>query len=905
MIGQIISHYRVLEKIGGGGMGVVFLAEDLKLGRRVALKFLSEAMKENVASLERFTREARTASALNHPNICTIYEIDEAGGKPFIAMEFLEGQSLDHRKEATPPLGRLLDIAIQMADGLDAAHRKGIVHRDIKPANLFLNNLGQLKILDFGLAKLTEENSTTGGNGETVDGTGAENLTSPGTTIGTVAYMSPEQTRGDEIDARSDLFSAGSVLYELSSGRLPFQGKSTGLIFDAILNRDPVPPLEINPSLPEDLQRIIQKCLEKDVDMRYQSAADLRGDLKRLKRDTGSGRHIATENAPMAPPSQASATARTAPTSRSTIAEVARKHSIGLGLGSVIALAVLAAAVFGVYALLHRPDRYPFQSFSLTPMTTSEDAGTSAISADGKYLAYLRREADGKRGVWLRQLSTNTTSQVISPSDSAYTELQFGPESNYIYFRALAQDKPGSYDLYRIPFLGGTSERLARDLDSRPYFSPDGKRFSFLRMHSPQPDQSQILSMSANGSGESVLATGKTHDFVAAAWSPDGQKIAIGRENQGENPWDIKILNLGSNTTRQLLALPDLTYEPADMAWLPSGRGLVLIYHSIADGRQQLAYISYPGGEFHKITNDAFTYRGISLTADGKTLVSNTIRSQDTVQVYPAGGPIDDVHGISLGHANWLDWFDNNHVISFGQEQGISLVEVPGGSRSELLHVQDLQSYDGHKCGAQAIAFTGAETAHPSLSHIYEVDVHGANLRRLSRGDEDQYFRCTPDGVWLIYHDFTDGSTKKVARSGGPAQILVPGSLRPDNQFDLSEDGKSLLVNLHSGDELALNSVAIENGRVTRKFVVRPDASYLTRMPGGTAVAYTSAEKGVINIWTQPLAGGPATPLSKFVQGTGASKSLYGFAWSPDGKQLAVVRVAVSSDVVMLQDQAK
>jgi eukaryotic-like serine/threonine-protein kinase len=905
MIGQIISHYRVLEKLGGGGMGVVFLAEDLKLGRRVALKFLSEAMKENAANLERFTREARTASALNHPNICTIYEIDEAGGKPFIAMEFLEGQSLDHRKDAIPPLERLLDIAIQMADGLDAAHRKGIVHRDIKPANLFLNNLGQLKILDFGLAKLTEENSTTAGYGETASLTAAENLTSPGTTIGTVAYMSPEQTRGDELDARSDIFSAGSVLYELSSGRLPFQGKTTALIFDAILNRDPLPPLELNPSLPQDLQRVIQKCLEKDRDIRYQSAADLRADLKRLKRDTASGRHIAKENAPMAPPSPASATASTPPSSRSTMIEVARKHSIGLGLGSLIALAVLAAAVFGIYALLHQPDRYPFQTFSLTAMTNSEDAGTSAISADGKYLAYLRREADGKRGVWLRQLSTNTTSQIVPPSDSAYTELQFGPESNYIYFRILAQDKAGTYDLYRIPFLGGTSERLARDLDSRPYFSPDGKRFSFIRMHSPQPDQSQILSMSSDGSGVSVLATGKTYDFVAAAWSPDGQKIAVGRENQGENPWDIKILDLTTHTTRQLLALPDPTYEAADMAWLPSGRGLVLIYHRISDGRQQLAYISYPRGEFHKITNDSFTYRGISLTADGKTLVTNTIRGHETVLVYPAVGPFDDAHGVSLGFADWLDWFDNNHVISFGQEQGISLVEVPGGSRSELLHVQNLSSYDGHKCGPQTIAFTGSETAHPSLAHIYEVDVHGANLHRLSPGDEDQYGRCTPDGVWLIYFDFTDSSIKKVARSGGPAQILVPGSSRPDNQFDLSVDGKSLLVNLHGGGELALNSVAIENGQATRKFVVRPDANYLTRMPGGMAIAYTSADHGVANIWTQPLAGGPATPLSRFVQGTGASKSLRGFAWSPDGKQLAALRVASSSDVVVLQDQAK
>ncbi len=901
MIGQVISHYRVLEKLGGGGMGVVFLAEDLKLGRRVALKFLSEAMKENSANLERFTREARTASALNHPNICTIYEIDEADGKPFIAMEFLEGHSLDHREHPIPPLERLLDIGIQMADGLDAAHRKGIVHRDIKPANLFLNNLGQLKIVDFGLAKLTEEDPAVASNAETLGVTAAENLTSPGTAIGTVAYMSPEQTRGDEIDARSDIFSAGSVLYEFSSGQLPFQGKTSAVIFDAILNRDPVPPLAVNPALPEDLQRIIQKCLEKDRDIRYQSAADLRADLKRLKRDSVSGRHPAKDSTPPAPPVASPADRGTA-APKSAIGEVARKHSLGLGMLALIGLIIFAAAGFGFYALLHKPDVPPFQNFSLKAMTNSEDAGVSAISADGKYLAYLRREADGKRGVWLRQLSTNSNSQIIPPSDAAYSELQFGPESSYIYFRVLAKDKSNTYDLYRIPFLGGTAERLARDLDSRPYFSPDGKRFSFLRLHSPGPDQSQILSLGSDGGAQSVLASGKTSDFVAAAWSPDGQRIAVGRENQAEKPWDIKILELGSNTTRQLLALPDPTYEPADMTWMPSGRGIVLIYRRISDGRQQLAYISYPAGEFHKITNDSSTYRGISLTADGKTLVTNTIRGRETILVYPAAGPVDDAHGLPLGYARWLDWLDNNHLISFGQEQGISIVEFPGASRSDL-HAENVSSYDGHKCGPQIIAFTGTENSHPAQSHIYGVDVHGTNLRRISAGDEDQYFRCTPDGASLVYHDFNDGSLKKMATAGGSAQILVPGLLRPDNQFDVSSDGKSLLVDLRAGGQLTLNSIAIENGKITPRFVVRPDANFLTVMPGGAAVAYTSAEQGVTNIWTQPLSGGPASRLSNFLQGSGAAKTVNAFAWSPDGKQLALVRTSVSSDVVVLQDQ--
>jgi serine/threonine protein kinase len=911
LIGQTISHYRIIEKLGGGGMGVVYKAEDVKLGRFVALKFLPDDVAKDPLALSRFEREAKAASALNHPNIRTIYEIDDQHGQAFIAMEFLDGLTLKHRIAGRPMATELiLSLAIEIADALDAAHAAGIVHRDIKPANIFITKRGHPKVLDFGLAKVvnsTSSASQVAAASTQTDSMDEQHLTSPGSALGTVAYMSPEQVRGKELDIRTDLFSFGAVLYEMATGTLPFRGETAAVISEGIMNRVPVPAMRLNPDLSPKLEEIINKALEKDRNLRYQHATDMRTDLQRLKRDTDSGRPIPSVNAE--PVDSGSAVAQPAYSASSSSRIAGKQRKWGIAASVIAVLIVLAAAGLGVYSIVHRSAAMPFQNFTVTQVTNSGEASSAVISPDGKYLLIVNDD-NGQQSLWLRNVPTGSDTQVIQPSADLYASPLFSPDGNYIYFRKYLTGVGAYSSLYVAPILGGPPQTVVRDVDSNISFSPDGHRIAFIR-GDPEHGKYFMLTATSDGNDQKLLQVGAFADFTRSlAWAPSGNEIAY-RQSHDPDLGGIDVLDLGTGKARRLASFEDKL--PHSLTWSVDGRGLFVTYQQRGSnfGRSQIGFVPSSGADIRPITRDANDYQGVSLSGDGRTLAAVQTKSTANLYVLPGSGsqsanvsPLSS-QGNDIG---WFNWTADGDLVA---SNGARLLRMGPGQKSgvQLLVDNAARITDVAACGAAYFVISWSFHSGTNLSNIWRVNADGSSPLKLTHGKDDVAPVCSPDQKWVYYLDFSDAQIWRVPLDGAGRSEVVPRSADFKGAGywaapGISTDGKMLayLVGVTSRPNEFVEKIALLNlelpssPRLLVATHITIDAG-VQFTPDGRDVAYSVRENGVDNIWVQPLDGSAGHRITNFT-----SEQISSFHWSPDGKKLGILRGHSDSDVVLLQE---
>ena len=937
--GERVGRYEVLGKVGAGGMGEVYLARDAGLGRQVALKLLPRSAVLRRDRLRRFMQEAQAVSALNHPNILTIHEVGQSGTVHYIVTEYVEGETLRERLGRAPlRLHEALDVAAQVADALSAAHRAGIVHRDVKPENIMIRRDRIVKVLDFGLAKLTE-GLPGPWPGESEAPTRQAVTTDSGVVMGTAEYMSPEQARGLEVDARTDVWSLGCVLYEMVALRRPFEGATYGDTIVLILEREPVPLARQAAEVPAELERIVTKALAKDAEERYQTVKDLAIDLKRLRRRLeaeaeiersamlqADGEAAATGGQAAVSSARSQGVSRTrqvgaAPSTSSleyAVTEI-RRHKAGVALAGVLLIAALAGGGYGLYRLLSRNNtRQPasFQAMKITQLTADGTARATAISPDGKYVAYVLRDG-GRETLRVRQVATSSDLQIVPPAEALFIGLTFSPDGDYLYYvtlqtrsnRGAVSDSGVSGTLYRVPVLGGASRRLLTGVATPVTFSPDGGRLAFVRADLDQGESALIVA-NAEGGGEQRLAARPHPDVYISngrygsgpAWSPDGTVIVCG---------------VGRFARQQVVAVSavDGSEKPLGsqswqfvgrLAWLPDGSGLVMTARDQSLS-SQLWQLSYPAGEARRITNDLNSYADVSLDADAGSLV--TVQYDTLVLglwlVTPGEDSARAKKIVTAAGAEEVAWTPDGRLVyaaKTGDRMNLWVVKQDGTEPKQLtVSTNSLNARPSVSPDGRYIVFT-SDLAGPRTRNIWRIDIDGSNAVQLTNGEGETCPTFSPDGRWIVYSAFVSGksSIRKVPIDGGdPVQLKVTDyftipSVSPDGKLIAYVDK---IEQAGSPDRIVV--IPFDGADPVKTFDLPPtfEHAVVRWTPDGRALTYPDIRDDVENIWSQPLEGGAPRQITDF-----KSETIALFDWSRDGKQLALWRGTQNCNVVLISD---
>jgi serine/threonine protein kinase/Tol biopolymer transport system component len=925
--GTKLGRYEIRSKIGEGGMGEVYLAEDTQLHRKVALKVLPADVASNRDRMRRFEQEAQAAAALNHPNIAHIYEIGEADVGYFIAMEYVEGTSLDRKIGGRPmPIGESLDIAIQITDALDEAHGKGITHRDIKSSNIMITPRGRVKVLDFGLAKVTQPAPTPEQVSDSAVATRVK--TSPGVVMGTVNYMSPEQASGKEVDARTDIWSVGVVLYEMATGRLPFEGATPSHVIVAILEKEPLPLSAQVPNVPEALDWIVTETLTKDATERTQTARELMKKLQRLKARVDADAEVERSVAPehfattrseaatasmsihSAPTTIGGATPGTgevaAPATHLSSAEYVvnqiKSHKKALAFVAMIALIVLIGIGFTVYRFVRRSqtNTISLEAAKFARLTTTGNATGAAISPDGKWLVHVQDDGE-QQSLWLQQVAVaNSNTQIVPPALVRFFGVAFSPDGNYVYY-AVREGTRDTGTLYQVPVLGGTPRKLFTGVKSCISFSPDGKQIAYFDFYE---DEDRLMIANADGSGQRQLAMRHGDEyffqgnFSAVSWSPDGQTIATPVAITSQNFMSVATVSVATGEVKSLtLHRWNLVRQAV---WFNADTILTTAADR-ADEAFGIWQVSYPSGAVTKLTNDLNSYPTISLTSDSASIAAVMTELNNNIWVMPAfdaARATQVTQGRNLvGNPAFTP--DGKLVYPLKQPVGadLYLLDLANGTRKQLTadageNVLASVSPDG-----RYIVFMSDRTG---AFHIWRMDIDGGNLKQLTDHHDEEGPNISPDSQWVAYETYLNKSTLwKVGIDGDqPTQITDKYSNNPV----FSPDGKQIAC-LYLPQPAGSQTIAIlpsEGGEPIKTLPFTGPITNLRWTVDGRALVYGMTRNGVTNLWAQPIDGSAPKQLTNF-----ASERIFNFDFSRDGKQVALSRGTQSSDVVLISNFRK